>query len=57
MLGKSDDDMIRRVGKAQEHLYPTKIAADGTIMEWVRNLNLFMIWNLEENCSENFWLN
>lgn len=37
MLGKNGDDMIGRVRKAQEHLYPTKIAADGTIMEWVRN--------------------
>lgn len=37
VLGKSGDDMIARVRKAQEHLYPTKIAADGTIMEWAQN--------------------
>ncbi|KAG8368442.1 hypothetical protein BUALT_Bualt15G0045900 [Buddleja alternifolia] len=33
-LGKSDDDLIARVRKAQPLLYPTKIARDGSIMEW-----------------------
>lgn len=35
MLGKSDDDVIERVREAQKRLRPTKIASDGTIMEWV----------------------
>ncbi|CAL5379019.1 unnamed protein product [Camellia sinensis] len=33
-LGKSDDDLVDRVRKAQPRLYPTKIARDGSIMEW-----------------------
>ena len=36
MLGKSDDDLVERVRKAQPRLPPTKIARDGSIMEWVR---------------------
>lgn len=35
MLGKTEDDLIERVRKAQPRLYPTKVAGDGSIMEWV----------------------
>ncbi|XP_052194671.1 alpha-L-fucosidase 2 isoform X2 [Diospyros lotus] len=37
VLGKSDDDLIERVRKAQARLYPTKIARDGSIMEWAQD--------------------
>ncbi|KAL3515334.1 hypothetical protein ACH5RR_022236 [Cinchona calisaya] len=37
VLDKSEDDLIERVRKAQRRLYPTKIARDGTIMEWARD--------------------
>ncbi|CAL5377453.1 unnamed protein product [Camellia sinensis] len=36
-LGKSDDDLVDRVRKAQPRLYPTKIARDGSIMEWAQD--------------------
>ncbi|KAI8565745.1 hypothetical protein RHMOL_Rhmol03G0285200 [Rhododendron molle] len=32
-LGRSGDDLVERVHKAQPGLYPTKIARDGSIME------------------------
>lgn len=35
VLGKSKDDLVENVKKAQQKLYPTKIARDGSIMEWV----------------------
>ncbi|KAM7482454.1 hypothetical protein LguiB_007037 [Lonicera macranthoides] len=34
VLGKSEDDLVKRVCEAQPRLYPTKIARDGSIMEW-----------------------
>ncbi|XP_052211588.1 alpha-L-fucosidase 2-like isoform X2 [Diospyros lotus] len=37
VLDKSEDDLIRRVRKAQLRLYPTKIAVDGSIMEWAQD--------------------
>ncbi|GMQ01020.1 hypothetical protein CsSME_00047823 [Camellia sinensis var. sinensis] len=37
VLGKSEDDLIERVRKAQPRLYPTKIAMDGSIMEWAED--------------------
>lgn len=36
-LGKSGDDLVDRVRKAQPRLYPTKIARDGSIMEWAQD--------------------
>ncbi|KAL0356882.1 UNVERIFIED_CONTAM: Alpha-L-fucosidase 2 [Sesamum calycinum] len=35
-LGKSNDDLIVRIRKAQPHLAPTRIARDGSIMEWAQ---------------------
>ncbi|XP_011088197.1 alpha-L-fucosidase 2 isoform X1 [Sesamum indicum] len=35
-LGKSNDDLIVRVLKAQPRLAPTRIARDGSIMEWAQ---------------------
>ncbi|KAK4437938.1 Alpha-L-fucosidase 2 [Sesamum alatum] len=35
-LGKSNDDLIARVRKAQARLSPTRIARDGSIMEWAQ---------------------
>ncbi|KAL5790507.1 hypothetical protein ACOSQ2_005395 [Xanthoceras sorbifolium] len=37
VLGKNEDPLIERVRKAQPRLLPTKIARDGTIMEWALN--------------------
>lgn len=37
MGGKSGDDLVDRVRKAQPQLYPTKIARDGSIMEWAQD--------------------
>ncbi|XP_033510204.1 alpha-L-fucosidase 2 isoform X1 [Nicotiana tomentosiformis] len=37
VLGKSDDDLIKRVLKAQPHLCSTRIARDGSIMEWAQD--------------------
>ncbi|XP_022860556.1 alpha-L-fucosidase 2-like isoform X2 [Olea europaea var. sylvestris] len=37
VLGKKEDALIARVRKAQPRLYPTKIARDGSIMEWVQD--------------------
>ncbi|GAA0141818.1 hypothetical protein LIER_02873 [Lithospermum erythrorhizon] len=34
VLGKTQDDLIQRVHKAQERLPPYKIARDGSLMEW-----------------------
>ncbi|KAL8554632.1 hypothetical protein ACS0TY_002718 [Phlomoides rotata] len=36
VLGKSDGDLIARVRKAQPLLSPTRIAKDGSIMEWAQ---------------------
>ncbi|THG19820.1 alpha-L-fucosidase 2-like [Camellia sinensis] len=36
-LGKSDDDLVDRIRKAQPQIYPTKIARDGSIMEWAQD--------------------
>lgn len=36
VLGKSEDDLVERVHKALPRLYPTKIARDGSIMEWAQ---------------------
>lgn len=35
ILGKNDDALILKVQEAQKGLPPTKIARDGSIMEWV----------------------
>ncbi|RVW61376.1 Alpha-L-fucosidase 2 [Vitis vinifera] len=41
VLGKNEDELVQKVHQAQPKLPPTKIARDGSIMEWVlRNLNL-----------------
>lgn len=40
VLGKTEDDLIKKVLAAQPRLLPTKIARDGSIMEWVLILNL-----------------
>ncbi|KAI7747346.1 hypothetical protein M8C21_021571 [Ambrosia artemisiifolia] len=37
VLGKSKTDVIQRVLKAQPRLYPTKIARDGSILEWAQD--------------------
>ncbi|KAK4378476.1 hypothetical protein RND71_000338 [Anisodus tanguticus] len=37
VLGKSEDDLIKRVHKAQPRPCPTKIARDGTIKEWAQD--------------------
>ncbi|WOG82450.1 hypothetical protein DCAR_0101614 [Daucus carota subsp. sativus] len=37
VLGKSQDDLVKNVLKAQSRLYPTKIARDGSIMEWAQD--------------------
>ncbi|KAL3538834.1 hypothetical protein ACH5RR_002200 [Cinchona calisaya] len=37
VLDKSGDDLIERVHKALQRLYPIKIAGDGTIMEWAQD--------------------
>ncbi|XP_028780557.1 alpha-L-fucosidase 2-like [Neltuma alba] len=34
VLGRDDDDIIKRAMEAQSKLLPTKIARDGSIMEW-----------------------
>ncbi|KAL7156884.1 hypothetical protein ABFS83_02G039300 [Erythranthe nasuta] len=38
-LGRSEDDLIARVRKAQARLYPTRIAKDGSIMEWAQDFD------------------
>ena len=40
VLGTTEDDLIKKVLAAQPRLLPTKIARDGSIMEWVLILNL-----------------
>ncbi|KAG9440299.1 hypothetical protein H6P81_020464 [Aristolochia fimbriata] len=37
VLGRSDDDLVKRVKSAQPRLAPTKVARDGTIMEWAED--------------------
>ncbi|XP_019165494.1 PREDICTED: alpha-L-fucosidase 2 [Ipomoea nil] len=37
VLNKSEDELIVRVQKAQSRLYPTKIARDGSVMEWAKD--------------------
>ncbi|XP_010271389.1 PREDICTED: alpha-L-fucosidase 2 [Nelumbo nucifera] len=37
VLDKSQDDLISKVRSAQPKLYPTKIARDGSIMEWAED--------------------
>ncbi|KAL1831629.1 hypothetical protein ACET3Z_001280 [Daucus carota] len=37
VLGKSQDDLVKKVLKAQSRLYPTKIAKDGSILEWAQD--------------------
>ncbi|KAI3774684.1 hypothetical protein L1987_49244 [Smallanthus sonchifolius] len=37
VLGKSEDDLIKKVVESQSKLYPTKIATDGSIMEWAQD--------------------
>ncbi|GKV26420.1 hypothetical protein SLEP1_g35725 [Rubroshorea leprosula] len=35
VLGRTDDSIIGKVREAQPRLLPTKVARDGSIMEWV----------------------
>lgn len=37
VLGKSKTELIQKVLKAQPRLYPTKIARDGSILEWAQD--------------------
>ncbi|KAF3962093.1 hypothetical protein ACB098_07G093600 [Castanea mollissima] len=37
VLGKTEDDLIKKVLAAQPRLLPTKIARDGSIMEWAQD--------------------
>ncbi|KAL5707163.1 alpha-L-fucosidase [Ranunculus cassubicifolius] len=37
ILGKNDDLLVQKVQKAQPRLYPTKIARDGSILEWAED--------------------
>ncbi|KAL8116262.1 alpha-L-fucosidase 2-like isoform X1 [Apium graveolens] len=37
VLGRSQDDLVKNVLKAQSRLYPMKIARDGSIMEWAQD--------------------
>ncbi|KAJ9537959.1 hypothetical protein OSB04_030692 [Centaurea solstitialis] len=37
VLGKAEDELIKKVLEAQPRLYPTKIAKDGSIMEWAED--------------------
>ncbi|KAM7482456.1 hypothetical protein LguiB_007039 [Lonicera macranthoides] len=37
VLGKSKDVVVEKVQKAQARLYPTKIARDGSVMEWAQD--------------------
>ncbi|XVF45035.1 hypothetical protein PTKIN_Ptkin02bG0173300 [Pterospermum kingtungense] len=37
VLDKNEDDLVKRVRTAQSRLYPTKIAKDGSIMEWAQD--------------------
>ncbi|XVE93456.1 hypothetical protein REPUB_Repub01dG0194300 [Reevesia pubescens] len=37
VLDRNEDDLVKRVRKAQSRLYPTKIAKDGSIMEWAQD--------------------
>lgn len=41
ILGRSQDALVGKVREAQLKLPPTKIARDGSIMEWVRQYFLF----------------
>lgn len=44
ILGKSDTNLVISVRKAQRRLRPTKVAWDGSIMEWVSvSLRWFVI--------------
>ncbi|XP_071714997.1 alpha-L-fucosidase 2-like [Rutidosis leptorrhynchoides] len=37
ILGKGENDLIKKVIRALPRLYPTKIAKDGSIMEWAQD--------------------
>nr|XP_043623883.1 alpha-L-fucosidase 2-like [Erigeron canadensis] len=37
VLGKGENDLMKKVLKAQQRLPPTKIAKDGSIMEWAQD--------------------
>ncbi|KAG4168400.1 hypothetical protein ERO13_A12G021350v2 [Gossypium hirsutum] len=37
VLDKNEDDLVKRVRNAQSRLYPTKVAKDGSIMEWAQD--------------------
>lgn len=41
-MGKEKSDLIQRVLKAQPRLNPTKIARDGSILEWVNDYFVFL---------------
>ncbi|XP_068657421.1 alpha-L-fucosidase 2 [Aristolochia californica] len=37
ILGRSDDDLVKKVKNAEPRLNPTKISRDGSIMEWAQD--------------------
>ncbi|XP_076954856.1 alpha-L-fucosidase 2-like isoform X2 [Bidens hawaiensis] len=37
VLGKSEDNLIKKVVESQSKLHPTQIAADGSILEWAQD--------------------
>ncbi|XP_058070041.1 alpha-L-fucosidase 2-like isoform X2 [Magnolia sinica] len=37
VLGRTNDNLVEKVRKAQLRLYPTKISRDGSIMEWAQD--------------------
>ncbi|CAN6449719.1 unnamed protein product [Victoria cruziana] len=37
VLGRSEDDFVKKIKAASLKLYPTKIARDGSIMEWAQD--------------------
>ncbi|XP_058070024.1 alpha-L-fucosidase 2-like isoform X2 [Magnolia sinica] len=37
VLGRTNDDLVEKVKKAQLRLYPTRITRDGSIMEWAQD--------------------
>ena len=48
VLGKTEDDLIKKVLAAQPTLLPTKIARDGSIMEWVHE---YLEFNFSDSCG------
>ena len=44
ILGRSEDALVGKVREARSKLPPTKIARDGSIMEWVRQFLEFLLY-------------